>query len=278
MRIFPVSFFAMRLRSRCVAALLCCLAPACAAAEPVPVRHVEGTLHGFLAVRADDGRIIAEGDMSQIVRGDRVIAHMVFHFKDGSLDDETTVYTQGKTFHLISDRHVQRGPFFPHPMDTAIDARSGQVTVRTTGKDGKEEVEAEHLKLPADLANGLSAVVAQNLPPDGAATVSMLVAAPRPRLVKLVFTPQGEDPLSVAGFARKATRIEMKIDLGGVAGVVAPLIGKQPPDFKIWVVGGEAPVLVKEVGYLYNDGPTLTFEFTSPTWPQPAGEKTATEK
>jgi hypothetical protein len=236
---------------------------------------VEGTLHGFLAVRADDGKIIAEGDLTQIVRGSRVIAHMVFHFKDGSLDDETTVYTQGKTFQLITDRHIQRGPFFPHPMETAIDARSGQVTVRTTGKDGKEEVESQHMKLPPDLANGLSSLVVENLPPDAPATttVSMVVATPKPRLVKLVFTPRGEDALSVAGFTRKATCIEMKIDLGGVAGVVAPVVGKQPPDFKIWVVGGEAPVLVKEVGYLYNDGPTLTFEFTSPTWPQSADGK-----
>jgi len=180
-----------------------------------------------------------------------VTLHVVFRFKDGSLDDETTVYTQHKVFQLISDRHIQRGPYFPRPMDTAIDARSGLVTVRATGKDGKEQVETEHMKLPADLANGLTFVVGQNVLPDGpSTTVSMVAATPKPRLVKLVYTPRDEDPFSIAGFGRKATRIEMKVDLEG-----------------------EAPVLIKETGYLYQDGPPLTFSFASPAWPQSPDEK-----
>ena len=271
--ILPTSF-ATRLLRLSVAALLCSFLPA--QAEPVTVRHIEGTLHGFLSARGEDGRIIAVGDLSQVIQGDRVVSHLVFHFKDGSLDDETTVYTQHKTFQLISDRHTQRGPFFPRPLDTSIDVRSGEVTVRTTGKDGKEEVDTEHLDLPPDLANGLTFTITKNMPPDGSPmTVSMVLAAPRPRLVKLVYTACGEEPFSVAGVARKAMHIDMKIDIGGVAGVIAPLIGKQPPDFHIWVLGGPAPTFVKEVGYLYRDGPILTFELASPVWPQPpeAAEK-----
>jgi hypothetical protein len=235
----------------------------------MPVRHTAGTFHGFLTVRAADGRVIAAGDVTQTIRGDRVILHQVFHFKDGSLDDETTIFTQHRTFQLISDRHIQRGPFFPHPLDSAIDARGGQVTVRTTGKDGRPEIKTEHVDLPPDLANGMTCVVTENMLPEGPpTTVSMLVATPKPRLVKLVFTSRDEEPFTLAGFPRKAMRIEMKIDLGGVAGVVAPLIGKQPPDFNMWMLGGEAPVVIKEVGYLYQDGPTLTFEFASPDWPR----------
>jgi hypothetical protein len=32
-------------------------------------------------------------------------------------------------------------------------------------------------------------------------------------------------------------RYEIKIELGGVPGVVAPLIGKQPPKVQIWIAG-----------------------------------------
>jgi hypothetical protein len=245
------------------------LVAVCAHAEPLPVRHVQGTLHGFLTVHADDGKVIAEGDLTQVVRGDRVILHVAFHFGDGSLDDETTIYTQHRVFQLVSDHHIQRGPYFPHPMETTVDARSGQVTVRTTDKDGKEQVDTEHMKLPSDVYNGLTGTVVQNLLPDGpGATVSMVVATPKPRLVKLVFTPGDEESFSLAGSPRKATHFEMKIDLGGVAGVVAPLIGKQPPNFNLWVLEGEAPVVVKETGYLYEDGPTVKLYFASPTWPQ----------
>lgn len=251
-----------------LAALLLC-ASSCLTAEQIPVRYVEGTLRGFIAVQDDAGKLMAEGDLIQTVHGDRVTEHVVFHFKDGSLDDETTVFTERKTFRLVSDHHIQRGPFFPHPTDTNIDMHSGQVTVRTTNKDGKEEVDSEHMKLPPDLANGMTSILSRNLSPHATKTeVGMIVTTPKPRLVKLVFTPSGEDgPFSVAGSSRKSVRYDVKIDLGGVAGVIAPLIGKQPPDIQMWVVPGEAPLSIKEKTILYSGGPVLTFEMTSPTWP-----------
>jgi hypothetical protein len=258
---------------------MCCLVPTYAAAEQIPVRHVEGTIHGFLSVIDTDGHIIGAGDLAQIVRGDRVINHLVFHFKDGSLDDETTVFTQHKVFQLVSDRHIQRGPFFPHPKETAIDARSGQVTIRTTGKDGKEQVDTEHIELPPDLANGLTFIVAKDRVWDGPpTTVSMLVATPKPRVIKLVFTSHGDDPMSISGFARKAIRMDIKIDLGGVEGVVAPLVGKQPPDLTLWMLDDEAPIPLKEVGFLYAGGPILTFLFAAPVWPQSPDAKIVSTK
>ena len=94
----------------------------------MPVRHVQGTFHGFLELRSEAGRVVASGDSLQFVHGDRITSETIFRFKDGSIDDETTVYSQHRTFQLISDHHVQKGPSFPHPMDVLIDARSGQVT------------------------------------------------------------------------------------------------------------------------------------------------------
>ena len=205
----------------------------------------------------------------RFVHGDRVTTQTIFIFKDGSTDDETTVFSQHRTFQLISDHHIQKGPSFPHPMDVMIDARSGQVTVRSTGKDGKEEVKTDHLNLPPDLANGMVPLVVENMRSDApGTTVSMLVAAPKPRMVKLVFSKLGEDDFSVVGAPRKAIHYEIKIDLGGVAGVVAPLIGKAPPNIQIWTIGGQAPTFVKEQGPLYPDGPMMTIQLASPVWPE----------
>jgi hypothetical protein len=256
-----------------IAAMLCVWRPGAQAdstlVRPPPVRFVQGFLHGFLELRAEDGRVVASGDSLQVVHGDRVTTQTLFTFKDGSVDDETTVFSQHRTFQLITYHHVQKGPSFPHPIDLTIDVHSGQVTVRSTGKDGKEEVNTSHVNLPPDLANGMVPLVLQNMRPATAeATVSMLVATPKPRLVKLVISKQAEESFSVGGTPHKAIHYEIKIELGGVAGVVAPLIGKEPPNIQIWIVGGQAPCFLREQGPLYPDGPMMTIQLVSPVWPE----------
>jgi len=67
-----------------IALLICDLQPR-ASAEPIPVRHIEGTVHGFLALRSKEGRVLAVGDLFQVVGGDRVTSRLIFRFKDGSV-------------------------------------------------------------------------------------------------------------------------------------------------------------------------------------------------
>jgi len=55
--------------------------------------------------------------------------------------------------------------------------------------------------------------------------------------------------------------------IGGVAGVVAPLVGKQPPETHVWILEGEAPAFLKFEGPLYEGGPIWRIELTNPTWP-----------
>ena len=262
------SSFAKRLPSWSLIPMLVCVWQPGAQAQPIPVRVEQGTVQGFFELRSDDGRALASGDATQVAHGSRITAHTLFTFKDGSIDEETTVYSQQRTLHLITDRHIQKGPFFPHPIDVSIDARSGQVTVRSTGKDGKEEVKIDHVSLPPDLANGMIPVIAENMRPDAPqTTVSMLVATPKPRLVKLAISSLTEEAFSVVGSTRKAIHYQIKIELGGVAGVVAPIIGKQPPDIQLWIIGGEAPTFAREQGPLYPDGPMTTIQLAGTDWP-----------
>ncbi len=93
-----------------IAMLVCALRPG-AQADLAPVHRVEGTVHGFLEMRSEDGRVVASGDSIQVAHGERVTTETIFHFKDGSVDDETTVYGQRRTLQLISYHHVQNGPF-----------------------------------------------------------------------------------------------------------------------------------------------------------------------
>jgi hypothetical protein len=84
-------------------------------ADVIPVRHPQGSAHGFLSLKTLDGIRIATGDVTPIVHGDRVTSRVVFRFRDGSIDDDITFSSQRGTFRLISDHHIQRGPSFPKP-------------------------------------------------------------------------------------------------------------------------------------------------------------------
>ncbi len=58
-----------------LAVLLACAAPFQTIpliADQIPVRHVEGLMHGFLELRTLDGKRLADGEMTQIAEGDRV--------------------------------------------------------------------------------------------------------------------------------------------------------------------------------------------------------------
>lgn len=239
-------------------------------AAPVAVRYKEGLIHGFLILSTLDGKAIAAGDLTQVAHGDQVTSRLVFHFKDGSNQEETTVFSQRGAFQLVSYRLVQKGPAFKQAIDLSIAASTGQVTVHYTDGD-KENVTEARLKLPPDLANGLVPTLLKNLRKDASPNdVSIVVATPKPRLVKLSITAEGVEPFSIAGATRDATRYVVKVKIGGVAGVVAPILGKQPPDTHLWILDGEAPAFVKSEVLSYLGGPMWRVELASPAWPQSA--------
>jgi hypothetical protein len=90
----------------------------------------------------------------QNARGDRVSSRLTFRFTDGSLHDETAVFSQRGQFRLLTDHLVQKGPSFEHPLDMTIDRQKGQVVVKYR-EDGEDKVEQERMDLPPDLANGM---------------------------------------------------------------------------------------------------------------------------
>jgi hypothetical protein len=236
-----------------------------ASADPVPVRRSQGSFHGFLLLKTEEGKTIANGDLVQVGHGDRLTAHITYHFRDGSIDDETTVYTQRKVFKLISDHHIQHGPSFPKSLDMQVDAASGDVTY----KDENGRPAKEHFTPMADLCNGLPLVVLLNLDPAGPMVrLPMIAPAVKPRLVHLVIEAQGQDPLTIGGVRVNATNYRVHIDLGGVAGVVAPIIGKQPADIHVWIVDGAAPAFVRKEGQSYEGGPIWRVELAAPVFSQ----------
>ncbi len=234
-------------------------------AEQVRVRHTEGLTHGFLALRNLDGTRLADGELTQVAEGDRVTSRLIFRFKDGSLYDDTTIFSQRAAFQLLSDHLVQRGPSFDQPMETSLEASSGQVTVRYQDRNGKEKVLNEQTDVPSDVANGLLITLVKHIQPSAAlTTVSLMATTPKPRLVQLQIVPEGKEAVAAGDTKHEAVRYAVKVKIGGVAGLLAPLLGKQPPDTHVWVLTGDAPAFVKLEGPLYTGGPVWRIELAAP--------------
>jgi hypothetical protein len=238
-----------------------------ARAATVPVRFPEGVVHGFLTLSTPDGRVLADGDSIQLARGDRVTNRLVFRFRDGSLQEETTVFLQRRTFELLTDRFVQKGPAFPHPIEIAIDRPGGRVIVKSMGKDGRERTIDRRMELPADLANGLVPTLIKNLPDGvGETTVSYLVATPKPSIVSVGVSREGEDGVRVGASRRTVERWVVRVKLSGIKRTLAKLLGKLPPDTRVWILDRDAPTFLRSEGPAWLGGPMRDIRLTSPEW------------
>jgi hypothetical protein len=248
------------------ACILILVAVAVANGQEVKVRARDGSARGFLVLRSETGAILASGEFSQVPKGDRIKARTVFHFKDGSLYEETTVYSQNSTFRLISDRLVERGRAFPEPYEMTIDARSQTVSMRALSKPD-QDAKTEHMDIPPDTSNGLLFNLIKNLESNAPEVkVSYVAVASKPRMVKLAITMEKEGQFTVAGRRIKAADWDVKAELGGLTGIVAPMVGKQPPDTHVWVAENGVPEIVRVDTSLYAGGPVWSIQLSSPVW------------
>lgn len=249
-------------RSRFLVAALFTIALATAApAEPVPVKHIQLPRHAYMLARSENGKVIAQVEFTQDVQGDEVTMRLTYHFVDGSIDDETTTYRQQGTFRSVRDHHIQQGPFFLKPVDFAVEAATGTATTRTADKNGKIQVESEHMALPVDLANGFVGTLLLNVPPNTAPfRVGILAPVFGGRLIHILISPEGEQPFQKAGQTLKAAVFRIHPELGGILGVIAQLLGLQPKDVTVWVLEGDEPAVVRVVGQLGGSGPVLSSE------------------
>ncbi len=219
--------------------------------------------------RTVNGVLIASGDLLQVRRGREVESRMLFHFKDGSLFDETVVFTQQRVFTLQSYRLVQSGPAFADDTEISLHRATGNYHVKTKAhKDGKEELLEGTLDLPLDVYNGgMILIVAKNLPKGASETVHTVAFTPTPRLIQLELLPAGEHKVLVGELTKAATDYVFKPKLGIWLKLFVTLLGRMPPDSHAWFITNEGPAFVKFEGTLSITGPIWRIESTSPRWP-----------
>jgi hypothetical protein len=237
------------------------LLPAVVHAERIPITHLSVSKHEFMVVRSDGGKELARAEFTQTVQGDEVTISLNHRFADGSIDDETTTFSQHGKFQFIRDHHIQQGPYFGRSVDFTVDAASGLATSGTLDKNGKMQFESRHIDLPDDLANGFVATLLLNVPPNTAPfRVGFLAPFAGGRLLHLLITPEGEQPFQRAGQTLKATVFRIHPELGGILGALAGLLGLQPKDLRVWILEGEMPAVIRVVGQLGGQGQVLSSE------------------
>jgi hypothetical protein len=251
----------MRQNGFLVAAFLAITLSTAATAEPISVRHIQRPMHRCMVARSEAGKIIASGEFSQVVQGDEVTMRLIYKFVDGSIDDETTTYRQQGTFRLVRNHHIQKGPFFVKPVDFTVEAATDIATSRTADRNGKIHVESHHIDLPDDLANGFVGTLLLNVPQNTTPfRVGILAPVNGGRLIRILISPEGEQAFHTTGQTLKATVFRIHPELGGIVGVIAPLIGLQPKDVMVWILEGEEPAVVRIVGQLGGYGPVVSSE------------------
>lgn len=240
-----------------VGSALTLLITAIAHAGPVAVRYQEGVTRAFPVLRSLEDEKLAQGDLVQVADGDRVVSRLVFRFKDGSIHDETVVFSQREVFTLLTYRLVQRGPSFPETLEAFIDRETGRYEVRyRADDDSPEEQVTGKFTMPDDAYNGMISMIVKNLPPGGTEMVSVVAFTPKPRAVKLQLMPVAEERAAVAGAHLPATRYHVRPQLG----LFASLLVMDIPDIRVWVVLGEAPAFLRAEGPLYFMGPIWRVE------------------
>jgi hypothetical protein len=238
-------------------------------AAPVAVRFAEGVTHGFLLLRSVDGGLIASGDLLQIGRGARVESRMVFRFHDGSLFDETVVFTQQRVFAMQSYHLVQRGPAFAEDTEISLQRASGKYSVETKShKDGRSEAIAGTLELPLDVYNGMVTTVVKNLLKGASANVHLVAFTPKPLLIELELQPVGEHKMLVGDLSKTATEYVFTPHPGPWLELFAKLLGRMPSAYHVWIVTEGAPAFARFEGPLNPTGAVWRIELTSPRWPE----------
>lgn len=233
------------------------------ASNAVPVKYVEGTVHGFLTLTTEDGALLAHGDQFQTSRNGGISSKMVFHFADGSVFDESVTFTQHEVFTMQTYHLVQSGPAFDEDLDASI-SRTGSYVVRTKShKDGKEKEYEGSLNLPGDIYNGMVSLITKNISQQTSTMVHFVAFMPEPKVIEIELAPSGAQRVKFGKHEEAAVGFTIHPKLGFMLKVGAKLTGKLPPDSHVWNVTDDVPAFVRSEGPLYT-GPVWRIALTSP--------------
>ena len=232
--------------------------------DPVAVKTPEGPAYVVLWLGTPEGKRLADGEMVQKIVDGNVHSRLAFHFKDGSLYDETVAFSQDRVFRLLSYSLVEKGPSFRADQQMSFDRKSGRYRVIIKDREsGEEEKHDGEVEIPDDVYNGMSGLLIRNA--GEKVNARLLALTPEPRLLESSVKLEGEDAFIVGGEERRAKRYLLDLEVEGVTGLLAKAIGKAPPDVRYWIAE-PVPALLEFEGAMYLKGPVWRIEPTRAKW------------
>jgi hypothetical protein len=158
------------------------------AAGPIAVRTAPGVLHGFPSLSDPEGNVVADGELTQELRGEILEVHVRWAFADGRRVHEHAEFRVGS--HLVQTRFswVERtGDAELRRFE--VDFSTGRALAVTPGKDGRPERDEERLDLPdarAFTGYGTALAIGQlGLAEGDEAELTFVAFTPKPRTVTL---------------------------------------------------------------------------------------------
>jgi hypothetical protein len=243
-------------------ALLAIAAPV--RAEPVAVKRPEGPSYVVLWLGTPEGKRLADGEMVQTIVDGNVDSRLSFHFKDGSVFDETVIFSQDRVFRLLSYSLVEKGPSFGEDRAMSFDRKSGRYRVLIKDREsGEEEKHEGELAIPEDVYNGMSGLLIRNAGED--VNARLVAFTPEPRMLESSVKLEGDDAYIVGNEERRAKRYLLDLELEGAIGLLAKAVGKAPPDVRYWIAE-PVPALLEFEGAMYLNGPVWRIEPTRAKW------------
>ena len=169
----------------------------------VALRYPQADLHGFPSMSDQSGKLIADGELTQKLEGNRLVVHSVWRFKDGRVAIEDDRLRLEPELAQDSFRWVERRGK-AHLRRIEVDFRTGKATV-THFNQGKPETWTEKLDLPAGKAfTGYSTALAvaqlrDELQKDARGELIFVAFTPKPRTVSLEISRQQGVHVRAAG-------------------------------------------------------------------------------
>lgn len=235
-------------------------------AEPIAVRFAEGTTHGYLSLKTDQGRQIAHGELVQRTQGKRVEAHLFFHFLDGSVHDEKVSFSQHRLFRMEKYFLKQTGRSFPTQQEVTVNRTAKTFSFRSWVTGGTTISRSGTLSLPDDVYNGMIVTLLKNLPPGQSKTVQYVAFTPQPKLYPLKLTPTHRMSVKMGVRSKPVTQYVLEPKVGLITKLIGKIMGKLPSKFHyhFWLYTDTVPVFGAFEGPLYVNGPTWRIEQSLP--------------
>jgi hypothetical protein len=233
-------------------------------ARPSPAVELHGQpgdLHGFPSMSDATGKLIADGELTQLRKGERIFVHAVWRFTDGRVaeeDDELRVVPglEQDAFRWIERRGTTE------LRRVEVDFRTGRATVAQL-EGGKQKTWDEKLDLPAGNAfTGYSTALAaaqfreELRDKDARRELTFVAFTPKPRTVTLEISRTQGESVRVAGrdLAADLFTLHPKIPF--------PLsLFAKAPDARLWFTHSAPPALLRaQQNLLEKDDPIIVID------------------